>query len=65
VKNKVDSLKGYDSVEASDDVIKLLNDLKKLTFKTHKVRYGYRTISYWICPSFQHLSANEVRSLEI
>jgi hypothetical protein len=41
VKNKVESLKGYDSIEASDDVIKLLNGLKELTFKAHDVQYGY------------------------
>jgi transcriptional regulator with AAA-type ATPase domain len=29
MKNKVESLKGYDSIEANDDVIKLLNGLKK------------------------------------
>jgi hypothetical protein len=34
MKNKVESLKGYDLIEASDDVIKLLNSLKGLTFKT-------------------------------
>jgi hypothetical protein len=44
MKNKVESLKGYDSIEASDDVIKLLNGLKELTFKTHHVQYGYWTI---------------------
>ena len=44
MKNKVESLKGYDSIEASDDVIKLLNGLKELTFKTHEVQYGYWTI---------------------
>jgi hypothetical protein len=44
MKNKVESLKGYDSIEASDDVIKLLNGLKELTFKTHDVQYGYWTI---------------------
>jgi hypothetical protein len=38
------SLKGYNSIEASDDVIKLLNGLKELTFKTHDVQYGYWTI---------------------
>jgi mannose-6-phosphate isomerase class I len=37
MKNKVERLKGYDSIEASDDVIKLLNGLKELTFKTHDV----------------------------
>jgi hypothetical protein len=41
IKNKVESLKGYDSVEANDVVIKLLNGLKELTFKTHEVQYGY------------------------
>jgi hypothetical protein len=41
MKNKVESLKGYDLIEANDDVIKLLNGLKELTFKTHKVQYGY------------------------
>jgi DNA-directed RNA polymerase alpha subunit len=40
----VESLKGYDSIEASDDVIKLLNGLKELTFKTHNLQYGYWTI---------------------
>jgi hypothetical protein len=40
MKNKVESLQGYDSIEAND-VIKLLNGLKELTFKTHKVQYGY------------------------
>jgi hypothetical protein len=44
MKNKVESLKGYDLIEASDDVIKLLNGLKELTFKTHDVQYGYWTI---------------------
>jgi hypothetical protein len=37
----VESLKGYDLIEANDDVIKLLNGFKELTFKTHKVQYGY------------------------
>jgi hypothetical protein len=40
MKNKVESLHGYDSIEA-DDVIKLLNGLKELTFKTHEMQYGY------------------------
>jgi hypothetical protein len=44
MKNKVESLQGYDLIEANDDVIKLLNGLKELTFKTHKVQYGYWTI---------------------
>jgi hypothetical protein len=44
MKNKVESLKGYNLIEASDDVIKLLNSLKELTFKTHEVQYGYWTI---------------------
>jgi hypothetical protein len=44
MKNKVESLKGYDSIEANDDVIKLLNGLTELTFKTHEVQYGYWTI---------------------
>jgi hypothetical protein len=44
MKNKVESLKGCDSIEGNDDVIKLLNGLKELTFKTHKVQYGYWTI---------------------
>jgi DNA-directed RNA polymerase alpha subunit len=44
MKNKAESLKGYDSIEASDDVIKLLNGLKELMFKTHNVQYGYWTI---------------------
>jgi hypothetical protein len=43
-KNKVESLQDYDSIEASDDVIKLLNGWKELTFKTHNVQYGYWTI---------------------
>jgi mannose-6-phosphate isomerase class I len=37
MKNKVESLQGYDSIEANDDVIKLLNGLKELTFKTQEV----------------------------
>jgi DNA-directed RNA polymerase alpha subunit len=41
MKNKAESLKGYDSIEASDDVVKLLNGLKELTFKPHNVQYGY------------------------
>jgi hypothetical protein len=41
MKNKVESLKGYDLIEANDDVIKLLNGFKKLTLKTHDVQYGY------------------------
>jgi DNA-directed RNA polymerase alpha subunit len=44
MKNKVESLQGYDLIEANDDVIKLLNALKELTFKTHEVQYGYWTI---------------------
>jgi hypothetical protein len=40
----VESLKGYNLIEASGDVIKLLNRLKELTFKTHEVQYGYWTI---------------------
>jgi hypothetical protein len=44
MKNKVESLQGYDLIEANDDVIKLLNSLKELTFKTHYVQYGYWTI---------------------
>jgi mannose-6-phosphate isomerase class I len=32
MKNKVEILQGYDSIEANDDVIKLLNGLKELTF---------------------------------
>jgi hypothetical protein len=44
MKNKVESLQGYDSIEANNDVIKLLNGLKELTFKTHKVQYGYWAI---------------------
>jgi hypothetical protein len=44
MKNKVESLKDYDLIEASGDVIKLLNGLKELTFKTHDVQYGYCTI---------------------
>jgi hypothetical protein len=41
MKNIVESLQGYDLVEANDDVIKLLNGLKELTFKTQEVQYGY------------------------
>jgi hypothetical protein len=44
MKNKVESLQGYDSIEANDDIINLLNRFKELTFKTHKVQYGYWTI---------------------
>jgi hypothetical protein len=40
MKNKVESLYGYNFIEANDDVIKLLNGLKELTFKTHDVQYG-------------------------
>jgi hypothetical protein len=41
MKNKVESLEGYDLIEASDDVIKLLNGLKELMFKTQDVKYKY------------------------
>jgi isoleucyl-tRNA synthetase len=44
MKNEVESLQGYDSIEANDNVIKLLNGLKELTFKMHKVQHGYWTI---------------------
>jgi hypothetical protein len=44
MKNKVESLQGYNSIEANDDVIKLLNGLKEVTFKMHKVQYGCWTI---------------------
>jgi hypothetical protein len=37
-------LQGYDSIEANDNAIKLLNGLKELTFKTHAVQCGYWTI---------------------
>jgi hypothetical protein len=43
MKNKVESRKGYVSIEANDDVIKLLNGLKELTFKTHQVS-GYKIV---------------------
>jgi hypothetical protein len=36
--NKVESLEGYDSIEASNDVINLLKALKELTFKMHTTR---------------------------
>jgi hypothetical protein len=36
MKNKVESLQGYNLIEAKDDVIKLLNGLKELTFEMHK-----------------------------
>jgi hypothetical protein len=41
MKNKVETLQGYETIEANDDVIKLLNGLKELRFKTHDVQYGY------------------------
>jgi hypothetical protein len=41
IENKKESLKGYDSIEASDDVIRLLNSLKELTFRTQDVQYAY------------------------
>jgi hypothetical protein len=44
MKNKVESLQGFDSIEANDDAIKLVNGLKELTFKMHEVQYGYWTI---------------------
>jgi hypothetical protein len=44
MKNKVESLQGCDLIEANDDVIRLLNGLKELTFKIHEVQYGYWTI---------------------
>jgi hypothetical protein len=44
MKNKVESLQGYDLIEANDDVIKLLNGLEELTLKTHEAQYGYWTI---------------------
>jgi hypothetical protein len=44
MKNKAESLKSYDLIEASDDVIKLLNGLKELTLKMYNVQYGYWTI---------------------
>jgi hypothetical protein len=45
MKNKVESLQGYDLIEAyNDDFIKLFNGLKELTFKMHKVQYRYWTI---------------------
>jgi hypothetical protein len=48
MKNKVESLQGYDWIEANDNVIKLLNGLKELTFKTHKLQYGYWTIYHTV-----------------
>ena len=45
MKNKVESLQGYEKMEANDeDVIKLLKSLKELAFTTHEVQYGYWTI---------------------
>jgi hypothetical protein len=44
MKNKVESLQGYDLIDANDDVIKLSNGLEELAFKTHQVQYGYWTI---------------------
>jgi hypothetical protein len=46
MKNKAESLKSYDLIEASDDVIKLLNGLKELTLKCTmcNMQYGYWTI---------------------
>jgi hypothetical protein len=44
MKNKVESLQGYNLIQANDDVIRLLNGLKELMFKTHEVQYGYWTI---------------------
>jgi hypothetical protein len=44
MKTKMESLQGYDSIEANDDFIKLLNGLKELTIKTQEVQYGYWTI---------------------
>jgi hypothetical protein len=44
MKNNLESLQGYDLIEANDDVIKLLNGLKVLTFKTYEVQYGNWTI---------------------
>jgi hypothetical protein len=37
-KNKVESSKGYDTIEAGDDVIKLLNGVKELMFKMYDVQ---------------------------
>ena len=54
MKNKVESLRGYASMEASDDVIKLLNGLKELTFKTHEEQYGY-----WTMPDDEKSPHNE------
>jgi hypothetical protein len=44
MKNKVESLQGYNLIEANDNVIILLNGLRELTFNTHEVQYGYWTI---------------------
>jgi hypothetical protein len=35
----VESLQGYDLIEASADIIKLLKGLKELASKTHEVQY--------------------------
>jgi hypothetical protein len=43
MENKVESLNGYNLIEANDDVIQLLNRLKELTFKMPSVQYGYWT----------------------
>jgi hypothetical protein len=48
MKNKVESLQGYNLIEANDDVIKLLNGLRELTFKMHEVQYGYWTICHTV-----------------
>jgi hypothetical protein len=44
MKNKVESLQDCDLIEGNDDVVKSLNGLKELTFKTHEVQYGYWTV---------------------
>ena len=55
IKNKVESITGYDSIEASDDVIKLLNGLKELTFNMHEVQYGYSRLDQIAdCQSVDH-----------
>jgi hypothetical protein len=52
-KNKVESLQGYNLIEANDDVVKLLNSLKELTFRPHKAQYGYWTICQTVRESSQ------------
>ena len=44
MKNKIESMTDYETIEKDDDVIKLLHGLRELAFTTVKVQYEHWTV---------------------